>query len=120
MTPTRILSPASKCRVCGCTDLNACIVDVRTGDVLSPETLERRIAQRGYAHAINFDTVACYWVEPDLCSACVGLGRPTDAEAPPFYGDVRDRQWREARAAAAGLVVMAVVLGLIAWIGGGR
>ena len=34
--------PARKCRVCGCTDLNACLV-------------------KG---------VPCHWVGPDLCSAC--------------------------------------------------
>lgn len=33
-----------KCRVCGCTDLNACVTD----------------------------GVPCHWVEEDLCSACVG------------------------------------------------
>lgn len=31
------------CRICGCTDDNACVVD----------------------------GIACHWIEPDLCSACV-------------------------------------------------
>ena len=35
------LTGISRCRACGCTDMNAC-----------PE--------------------GCYWVEPDLCSECVG------------------------------------------------
>jgi hypothetical protein len=83
----RVLSPASKCRLCKCTDLDACIIDRHTGDVLSKETLQRRIEERGY-RTLN-DTVACYWVEPDLCSACVGFGRPTDAEVPPFYPRLR-------------------------------
>lgn len=40
------LRPERRCRGCGCTDSNACL-DGRTGQ-------------------------ACRWVEPNLCSACVG------------------------------------------------
>ena len=37
------------CRVCGCTDYNACIVEGGEGeDIIS----------------------TCYWIEADLCSAC--------------------------------------------------
>jgi hypothetical protein len=99
--------------------MNACIIDGPTGDVLSQETLERRIAERGYAHAMN-DTIACYWVEHNLCSACVGMGRPTDAEAPPLYF-TGERVKFEPQVVAL-LVVALVVPGLLllAWIGGGR
>lgn len=38
--------PAQTCRVCGCTDWNAC----------------------------NAGGEPCHWVEPDLCSVCSGAG----------------------------------------------
>lgn len=42
-----------KCRVCGCTNDRACLVEGGPGeDILS----------------------LCHWVEPDLCSACAGPG----------------------------------------------
>lgn len=42
-----------KCRVCGCTELRGCLVEGGPGeDIIS----------------------TCYWVEPDLCSACAGPG----------------------------------------------
>ena len=43
-----------KCRVCGCTDADCRQCVERTG---SP----------------------CYWVEPDLCSACVGLEKSNES-----------------------------------------
>ncbi len=43
------------CRVCGCTDDNACIVEGGEGeDIIS----------------------TCYWVEADLCSACAECTAP--------------------------------------------
>lgn len=40
------------CRTCGCTDGNACIV--------LPENIDPP----------EYGATTCYWVEPDLCSAC--------------------------------------------------
>jgi hypothetical protein len=40
------VTPVATCRVCGCTDIDCSSCVERTG-------------------------MACYWVEPDLCSACV-------------------------------------------------
>lgn len=44
VTTLRRIVPDRRCRVCGCTDTAACLVD----------------------------GVPCSWVEPDLCSACAG------------------------------------------------
>ncbi len=43
---------ARACRVCGCTEHNACLDELTGG--------------------------GCYWVEPDLCSECIGKPVPTD------------------------------------------
>jgi len=88
MTPTRILSHDSTCRRCGCSDLNACIIDPQTGDVLTETTLAGIIAEGGFRAVNALD--ACYWVEPDLCSACV-QGGPTAAEVPPLDAGSRGR-----------------------------
>lgn len=42
-------TPTRKCRVCGCSDENCAVCVARTG-------------------------APCHWVEPNLCSACVGQG----------------------------------------------
>lgn len=46
------------CRVCGCTDGEACIIS--------------------YGRELE---AACFWVEPDLCSRCHGPRRPTRRQA---------------------------------------
>lgn len=58
------------CRNCGCTDDAACIVDVagELVDVADGATLPLGCS-------------VCYWVEPDLCSACVSNPPP-----PLLYG----------------------------------
>lgn len=55
------------CRVCGCTDVNACTLEAQQGDgamVLTP----------------------CWWVEPDLCSGCEVAG-DVEPEASPLLYD---------------------------------
>lgn len=46
MSKERPSHPAGKCRICGCTDFNACI---------------------------NGIGGPCHWIEPDLCSACTSV-----------------------------------------------
>lgn len=46
----------STCRICACTDEDCTWCMVLTGE-------------------------ACYWAEPDLCSACAGLGRDDENRA---------------------------------------
>ena len=56
-----------------------------TGDVLTPAAIDALILAHG-AQVVN-ELDACYWVESDLCSACLGVQAPTAAEAPPLlYG----------------------------------
>lgn len=54
------------CRVCGCTQNAACVLDQagRIVDVADGQTLPD-------------GATVCSWIEPDLCSGCV------DAPAPP-------------------------------------
>jgi hypothetical protein len=54
-------TPTPTCRVCGCTDDDACLVLDAVGD-----------------------RVGCSWVEPDLCSACVGV---SESELRAIAGD---------------------------------
>lgn len=55
------------CRVCACTDSNACVV-------------------AGGGNEVVGILVTCHWVEPDLCSACVvgqSVSAPQTAEDAP-------------------------------------
>lgn len=79
----------SACRECGCTDDNACLVDVRTGDVVDRLDADQQIDFDAGADA-KVNVEPCYWVEPDLCSACV-----VD-KAPPLLVDARGRPLRGA------------------------
>lgn len=53
------------CRVCGCTDEHACLIEPR------PELANGHMM---------IDPATCTWVEPDLCSRCHGPKRPTRAQ----------------------------------------
>lgn len=55
----------SVCRVCGCTDTNACMVQLEQQDGAIVET-------------------PCWWVDPDLCSGCE-LAGDRQPEAPLLY-----------------------------------
>lgn len=67
-----------KCRRCGCTDDAACLVDIRTGDVLIRLNEDQRI---DFDAAGDANVEPCYWVEDDLCSACMVSPPP-----PLLYG----------------------------------
>jgi hypothetical protein len=91
----RTLSTGSVCRVCGCSDANACIIDLPTGDVLTDETLGLLTSQHPYSELMT-RLAACYWIEPDLCSACVPIQSSNAAEAPPLLYDAEGRPLRGA------------------------
>jgi hypothetical protein len=65
--------PARQCRVCGCTDDDACVTDVGMADSgrppNDPAAHTARAVDRGH----------CYWIgEPgDICSRCHSAHRPT-------------------------------------------
>jgi hypothetical protein len=72
---------AGVCRVCGCTDSNACVfdpsgnlVDVADGTSTLPD-----------------GSWVCSWIEPDLCSGCVRAPAP-----PPLLVDLHGRPLRGA------------------------
>jgi hypothetical protein len=78
------------CRACGCTDENACLVDVRTGDVVKHLNADQQIDFDAGADE-NVNVEPCYWVEHDLCSACVQSPAP-----PPLLVDLHGRPLRGA------------------------
>jgi hypothetical protein len=49
------------CRVCGCTNENACARPATIFD----DTREAQMAPDGQLH------IGCAWAEPDLCTACI-------------------------------------------------
>jgi len=59
------------CRVCGCTDLDGCILD-QAGNVVELDDPFETLPD-GYT--------VCSWIEPDLCSGCV------KDKAPPLLFD---------------------------------
>jgi hypothetical protein len=65
----------SSCRKCSCTDDNACLVDTRTGDVVDHLDADQQIDFDAGADE-NVSVEPCYWVEADLCSACVEAPTP--------------------------------------------
>lgn len=72
---------AGECRVCGCTEDQACFV--LDGKRLSDEELE------DLEREDLFEGVLCSWIEPDLCSACVVEAAPpllVDAQGKPLRG----------------------------------
>jgi hypothetical protein len=58
------------CRVCGCTDEEACVTEWAPLD---------RLAERD--GELSVPAVTCSWIELDLCSRCHGPRRPTRAQA---------------------------------------
>lgn len=76
------------CRVCGCTEFNACIDEAG---------------------------IACHWVEANLCSCCVGIREDEDAPATLFV-EGRPRMPLRKRLALSALgtasMISAVVLSM--------
>lgn len=68
-TLTTLRSCDGYCRVCGCSQVNACVTD----------------------------TGACHWVEPDLCSACVGAAAALPTPAAWASPAAADRELLAAR-----------------------
>lgn len=69
---------AGVCRVCGCTDDHACLLDARTGELVDVDA----------GDTLNGLVVPCSWVEPNLCSGCVEAPAPApllfDADGQPL------------------------------------
>ncbi len=62
------------CRVCGCTEDNACVVDGKP----------------------------CWWAEPDLCSACAGMQPATAGQTVDLVAALRPVEAAKARQEEAG------------------
>jgi len=77
---------AGECRVCGCTEDQACVFfkGKRLSDV------ELYVLSRKIDIVAHPDSSACTWIEPDLCSGCVEEPAPPpllyDAEGRPLRG----------------------------------
>lgn len=71
---------AGVCRVCGCTDGNACVFD-STGNLVD-------VADG--TSTLQDGCWVCSWIEPDLCSGCVAAPPPApllyDANGRPLRG----------------------------------
>jgi len=70
---------AGVCRVCGCTEGNACVLDEH-GDVVEVADETLGTLQDGWT--------VCSWVEPDLCSGCLQV------QVPPLLYDSQGRPVR--------------------------
>lgn len=63
------------CRVCGCTDDNACVIDAPL-ELVGVDGRHVALDVREVASMFDLDPamlfapVTCFWVEWDLCSAC--------------------------------------------------